>query len=101
VSSSRRLASLPDVPTLGELGYADMEDYTWVGLFVPAATPRDIAQRLNEAVMRSVQDPEVRERFEALAFEPTAAPLRETADYVRAELVKWGKVVRDTGAKVD
>src|SRR6266851_4723833 len=101
VSSSRRLASLPDVPTLNELGYPDMEDYTWVGLFVPAATPRDIAQRLNEAVMRSVQDPEVRERFEALAFEPTAAPLRETADYVRAELVKWGKVVRDTGAKVD
>ncbi len=101
VSSSRRLASLPDVPTLGELGYADMEDYTWVGLFVPAATPRDIAQRLNDAVMRAVQSPEVRERFEALAFEPTAAPLRETADYVRSELVKWGKVVRDTGARLD
>src|SRR5712691_4754610 len=101
VSSSRRLASLPDVPTLGELGYADMEDYTWVGLFVPAATPGDIAQRLNDAVMRSVQSPEVRERFEALAFEPTAAPLRETADYVRSELVKWGKVVRDTGARLD
>src|SRR5712692_1071121 len=101
VSSSRRLASLPDVPTLGELGYADMEDYTWVGLFVPAATPRDIAQRLNDAVMRAVQSADVRERLDTLAFEPTAAPLRETADYVRSELVKWGKVVRDTGAKVD
>ncbi len=101
VSSSRRLASLPDVPTLGELGFADMEDYTWVGLFVPVGTPRDVAQKLNDAVMRAVQSADVRERLDALAFEPTAAPLRETADYVRAELVKWGKVVRDTGAKVD
>ena len=101
VSSSRRLAMLPDVPTLTELGYPGMEDYTWVGLFVPAATPREIAQKLNDAVMRAVQSPELRERLEGLAFEPTAAPLRETADYVRAELVKWGRVVRETGAKLD
>jgi tripartite-type tricarboxylate transporter receptor subunit TctC len=99
VSSSRRLASLPDVPTLGELGYPDMEDYTWVGIFVPAATPPDIAQKLNDLVLRAVQVPEVRERLEALTFEITAAPLKPTADYVRAELVKWAKVVRDTGAK--
>jgi tripartite-type tricarboxylate transporter receptor subunit TctC len=101
VSSSRRLAMLPDVPTLTELGYPGMEDYTWVGLFVPAATPREIAQKLNDAVMRAVQSPELRERLDGLAFEPTAAPLRETADYVRSELVKWAKVVRDTGAKPD
>ena len=101
VSSSRRLAMLPDVPTLTELGYPGMEDYTWVGLFVPAATPREIAQKLNDAVMRAVQSAEIRERLDGLAFEPTAAPLRETADYVRAELVKWAKVVRDTGAKPD
>ena len=99
VSSGRRLASLPDVPTLGELGYPDMEDYTWVGIFVPAATPPDIAQKLNDLVLRAVQVPEVRERLEALTFEITAAPLKPTADYVRAELVKWAKVVRDTGAK--
>ena len=48
VSSARRLASLPDVPTLGELGYAGMEDYTWAGVFAPAGTPREIAQKLNE-----------------------------------------------------
>ena len=101
VSSSHRLAMLPDVPTLTELGYTGMEDYTWVGLFVPAATPREIAQKLNDAVMRAVQSADLRERLDGLAFEPTAAPLRETADYVRAELVKWAKVVRDTGAKPD
>src|SRR6266480_3038460 len=101
VSSSKRLASLPDVPTLTELGYSDMEDYTWVGLFLPAGTPVGIAQKVNDAVLRSVQGPDLRERLDALAFDVTAAPLRETADYVKSELVKWAKVVRDTGAKAE
>jgi len=101
VSSAKRLAQLPDVPTLNELGYTGMEDYTWVGLFLPIAAPREIAQKLNEAVLRSVQAPDVKQRLEALAFEITAQPLRETADYVRAEIVKWAKVVKETGAKVD
>jgi tripartite-type tricarboxylate transporter receptor subunit TctC len=101
VSSSRRLASLPNVPTLAELGFPGMEDYTWVGLFVPAGTPVDIAQKLNAAVLDAVKSPEVKERLEGLAFEVTAAPLRETSDYVKSELVKWAQVVRDTGAKLD
>jgi tripartite-type tricarboxylate transporter receptor subunit TctC len=101
VSSGRRLASLPDVPTLTELGFADMEDYTWVGLFVPAATPREIVQKLNDSVLRAVQEPALKERMDQLAFEVTAAPLDETNRYLRAELAKWAKVVKDTGAKVD
>jgi tripartite-type tricarboxylate transporter receptor subunit TctC len=101
VSSSRRLASLPDVPTLTEAGFPGMEDYTWVGLFAPAGTAAEITQRLNAAVRDAVKSPEIKERLEGLAFEVTAAPLRETSDYVRTELVKWAKVVRDTGAKLD
>ncbi len=101
VSSSRRLALLPEVPTLNELGYPGMEDYTWVGLFVPAGTPAEVVQKLNDAVLRAVQDPQIRERLDALAFEATAAPLRETSDYVKSELVKWARVVRETGAKVE
>lgn len=101
VSSARRLSSLPEVPTLAELGYPGMEDYTWVGYFVPAGTPPEVAQKLNDALLRAAQSPDIRERLEALAFEVTAAPLRETADYVRAELAKWAQVVKDVGAKVD
>lgn len=101
VSSAQRLAALPDVPTLGELGFPGMEDYTWVGFFVPAGTPADVAQRLNEALLRVARDPQIKERLEALAFDVTAAPLGETAAYVKSELAKWGKVVRDVGAKVD
>lgn len=101
VSSAKRLASLPDVPTLNELGFSGMEDYTWVGLFVPAGVPAEVAQKLNAALLAAVRSPEVKERLEALAFEITAAPLADTATYVKSELAKWGKVVRETGAKVD
>lgn len=101
VSSAKRLASLPDVPTLNELGFTGMEDYTWVGLFVPAGTPADATQKLNDALLRAVRSPDVKERLEGLAFEITAAPLAESAAYVKSELAKWGKVVRDVGAKVD
>jgi len=101
VSSGRRVASLPDVPTLGELGYPGMEDYTWVGLFVPAGTPPEIAQKLNEVLLKIAGDPQIKERLEALAFDVTAQPLAPTAAYVRSELAKWGKVVREVGAKID
>src|SRR5213075_2814832 len=93
VSSAKRLPQLPDVPTLNELGYTGMEDYTWVGLFAPAGTPRDIAQKLNDAILKAV--PELKERLDGLAFEPTAAPLKETADYVRVEVEKWARVVKE------
>ena len=101
VSAAKRLPSLPEVPTLNELGFPGMEDYTWVGLFVPAGTPPEAVQKLNDSVLRAVQSPDVKQRLDALAFEATAAPLRETADYVRAEIAKWAKVVRETGAKPD
>ena len=101
VSAAKRLEQLPDVPTLDELGYRGMEDYTWVGLFVPAATPRAIAEKLNAAVLKAVQNPEMKQRMDALAFEVTAAPLADTQNYVRSEVAKWAKVVKETGAKVD
>ena len=72
-----------------------------MGLFAAAGMPDGIAQKLNEAVLRATQAPQFRERPDTAGFEPTAAPLRETTNYVRAELVKWAKVVKDTGAKVD
>ena len=70
------------MPTLGELGYPGMEDYTWVGMFVPAGTPPEIVQKLNDAIVRAASEPQIKERLDALAFDVTAAPLRETAAYV-------------------
>jgi len=101
VSSANRLPQLPDVPTLDELGYPGMQDYTWVGLFVPAGTAHEVAQKLNAALLKAVQSEDLKKRLDALAFEVTAAPLDATRATLAAEVKKWGQVVRETGAKVD
>ena len=67
----------------------------------PRSTPPEIAQKLNDAVLRAVKSPDIKERLDALAFEPTAAPLKDSADYVRDEVAKWAKIVRETGAKAE
>ena len=101
VSAHARLAALPDVPTLGELGYAGMEDYVWIGLFAPAGTPQSVLQAMNDAARKAVQERDTGERLVALGFEPHAAPLAETSRFVREETAKWGRVVHETGAKAE
>ena len=101
ISSSQRHPTLPDVPTFVESGFPTIQDYTWVGMFVPAGTPNDIVERLNSAVNRIIRMPDVRERLEGLAFDAVGGTPREFADYVRAEVIRWAKVVKDTGAKLE
>lgn len=101
VSSAKRIAALPDVPTFAEAGFPGVEDYTWIGLFLPAGTPSPVVQKLNDAVNRAIASPDFRERLSASAFDPVGGSQQQFADYVKAEIVKWGKVVRDTGAKPD
>jgi tripartite-type tricarboxylate transporter receptor subunit TctC len=101
VSSAKRIPALPDVPTFAEAGFPGIEDYTWVGVFLPAGTPAAIAQKLNQAVNRAIESPDVRERLAANAFDPVGGSQHQAAEYVKTEIVKWAKVVRDTGAKPD
>jgi len=101
VSSAKRISALPDVPTFAEAGFPGIEDYTWIGVFLPAGTPSPIVLKLNEAINRAIQAPDFRERLEASAFEPVGGSQEKTAEYVKSEIVKWAKVVRDTGAKPD
>lgn len=101
VSSAKRIPALPDVPTFAEAGFPGVEDYTWVGVFLPAGTPAAISQKLNAAVNRAIESPDVRERLAANAFDPVGGTQQHTAEYVKGEIVKWAKVVRDTGAKPD
>lgn len=101
VSSATRMAALPDVPTLTEAGFPGMEDYTWIGIFFPAGTPAAIVQKLNESVNQALRSPDMLERLDALAFEPVGGTQQQFADYVKTEIVKWGKVVRDGNIKAE
>jgi tripartite-type tricarboxylate transporter receptor subunit TctC len=101
ISSATRHPQLPDVPTFTELGYPEIQEYTWVGFFAPAGTPADIVQKLNEAINATLRMPDVRERLESLTLETVGGSSQQFSDYVRAEVVKWGVVVRQTGATVD
>ncbi len=101
VSSAKRVPMLPDVPTLAEVGFPSLQDYTWVGLFLPAGSAPAVAHKLNEAVNRALESPDIRERLDQLAFEPVGGSQQQFATYVKAEIVKWAKVVQATGAKPD
>ncbi len=101
VSSAARVAALPDVPTFAEAGFPGVEDDTWIGLFVPAGTPQPIVQKFNDAVNQALRSPDMRERLGALAFEPMGGTPQQFSGYVKAEIVKWGQVVRAGNIKAE
>ncbi|HTF13308.1 MAG TPA: tripartite tricarboxylate transporter substrate binding protein [Burkholderiales bacterium] len=101
VSSARRNAALPEVPTFAEAGFPGIEDYTWIGVFLPAGTPLPVVHKLNEAINRAIQAPDFRERLDANAFDPLGGSQQQFAEYVKVEIAKWRKVVRETGARPD
>jgi tripartite-type tricarboxylate transporter receptor subunit TctC len=101
VTSLKRNAALPDVPTVAESGFADFEDYTWVGLFGPARLPADIVNRLNTIVGDVVRTPELQARLAAAGLEPLPGAPAAFADYVKGEVVKWGRIVKATGVSAE
>ncbi len=101
VTSEKRIAAIPEVPTVQESGFPGFEDYTWIGVLVPAGTPQIIVARLNGEANAFLSRAEVRERLEALGFEPVGGTPASFAAYLQAEVAKWAKVVRQTGAKLE
>lgn len=101
VSSPKRLATLPDVPTLAELGYADMLDSTWVGAFLPAGTPANIQARWYEAFSKVLAMPDIQEKVQSFAFDIMAESPTRTADFVKEEIQRWGDVIHKTGIKIE
>lgn len=92
---------LPGVPTVSESGVPGYEINNWYGIFVPAGTPEDIIRRLNAAVIKAVQNPDVRAKLIAAGLEPMWSTPAEFSAYVRSETTKWGKIVRDSGATAE
>ena len=99
VTSAKRIAKLPDVPTVTEAALPGYEASVWYGVVAPARTPREIVQRLNTEIARIVAEPAHREKMVAADFEPTTSTPAEFAAFIRSETVKWAKVVKASGAK--
>ncbi len=100
VSSDKRLAILPDVPTVGE-GIPGYEVMTWYGVFAPAKTPHPIIDKLNQTLAKIFATPDARERLAALGAEPVTMSPDQFAAAVRKELAKWAKVIKDSGARAE
>jgi tripartite-type tricarboxylate transporter receptor subunit TctC len=101
VLSTRRSPSLPDVPTNIEQGIPDLESDTLTGIVAPAGTPNEIIERWQSEISRMAAAPDVRERLEALGFAPVANTPAEFGERLKAEMAKWGKVVRDANIHAD
>ena len=101
VTSAARSPLLPDVPTVAETGLPGFDVTSWYGIFGPAALPHDVAAKLNADIGTMAAAPDVKERLAQLGAEPTKMSPDEFGRYVRAEVVRWSKVVKESGARLD
>ena len=101
VSTVKRSAAFPDVPTMQEAGVADFEVDSWYAMFVPAKTPKPIIERLNKALNAAVNDPEVKEKLLAQGSEAVGGDPDLLTRTVKTELVKWAKLAKDANLKAE
>jgi tripartite-type tricarboxylate transporter receptor subunit TctC len=101
VATTKRLSALPDVSTMAEAGFPQVECDARIGFFAPSGTPKDIVDRLNREIAAIIVLPDVKERFAALGFEPLPNTPGEAAVLVKQEGEKWAKVIADAHIKVE
>jgi len=100
-TGEKRSTTLPELPTIAEAGLPGYEASTWAGALAPANTPQPIINTLHRELTRIVQTADVKERLAALEFTPVGSTPQEFDATIRREVVKWAKVVKDSGAKLD
>jgi tripartite-type tricarboxylate transporter receptor subunit TctC len=101
VTTTSRSAALPDVPTMAEAGVPGYELNGWSGLLVHAGTPKEIVRALNQEIVAIIKAPEPKERFTGLGFDIVGNTPEQFQAFIEAEVVKWGKVVRDANVHAD
>jgi tripartite-type tricarboxylate transporter receptor subunit TctC len=101
VSSSRRSPVIPDVPTLAELGVSDFDVTSWYAVWVPKGVPKDIQDKLHAALVKALQEPDIKAIWEKQGATVGGQSPAEFGKFVRAEVERWAKVVRDGKIKLD
>ena len=101
VTSARRAASLPDVPTIAESGIPGFEAVSWIGALVPAGTPKEIVEKIHTDLVAVLRMPDLKEKLGASGAEIVGNSQEEFAAWNRDEIAKWAKAVKDSGAKGD
>ncbi len=99
VSSTERVSDLPEVPTLQELGYPQIQDYTWVAVLAPAGTSPDQVNTINRAIAKIVAEPDTKDKLSQAGLIPVGGTVAQTTTYINNELKHWSKVVIETKAK--
>jgi len=101
VAIPQRSPFLPDVPTVAEQGYPGFESVGWIGLAAPAKTPVAVLDKLNAEIQKMLASPEVKEKLQQLAFTPVGGSRADFTAFIKAEIAKWSKIAKDSGAKAD
>ena len=101
IADQRRSPFLPDVPTIAEQGIEGVVAVGWIGLSAPARTPEPILDRVSAEVMKILKDPEVLDKLKGLAFVPAKESRQEFEAYIAIENMKWSKIVKDAGVKIE
>jgi len=101
VTSARRSALAPELPTVAESGFPGFEVVGWFGWVAPAATPIAIVDRLNREIVRILKLPDMRERLQGLGADPVGNTPQEFAAFIRSEHAKWARVIKQAGVKLD
>ena len=101
ISSAARSPLAPGVPTVAESGYPDFEVLAWYGLFTPRGTPKEVVSRLNTEIEKILGQPDIREKLAALGAEPKYMNPEQLTAFVSVESPKWGRLIRESGAKAD
>ena len=101
VTTPKRSSMAPDVPTMSEAGIPGYDVTTWYGLVVPAGTPKEVVVRLHGAAIAALDHSAVKKRFAQTDLEPTGSTPEQFGAYIRAEIAKWAKVIRESGIKVE